>query len=158
MFRLRPPTAICYATMWFFLRKHVAPRVALLQDNWLRFGCVPENWLCCNALFATSVTRDGCFHDRQLVTAHDAAALSMFVEPSSPHVLTHSSGLEPSHTRPTRASSPLTNFPKQDSHHPMHPYPSIPVIRAPRPHAYESIASSHTRHLSPCAHTCTRTP
>ena len=102
---------------------------------------------------------DGYFHDQQLVTARDAAALvhsrQIIIAPC-PHALV--SGLEPSPQSSTRASSPLTNFPKQDSHHPMHPYPNIPVICAPRPHAYESVASSHARHLSPCAHACPRTP
>ena len=50
-------------------------------------------------------------------------------------------GLEPSHTRPTRASSHLTNFSKQDSGQPTHPHPSIPAIRAPSPHAHESVAT-----------------
>ena len=50
-------------------------------------------------------------------------------------------GLEPSHTRPTRASSHLTNFSKQDSRQPTHPQPSIPAIRAPSPHAHESVAT-----------------
>ena len=45
------------------------------------------------------------------------------------------------HTRPTRASSHLTNFSKQDSRQPTHPHPSIPAIRAPSPHAHESVAT-----------------
>ena len=134
--------------------------------------CVHENWLCCNekclqhSLLQCNArhirnTRndDGCFHNRQLVTARDAAALvharRIIITPC-PHALVI--GLERSYIRPTCALSPLTNFPKQDSHHPMHPYPSIPAICAPRPHAFESVATSHSRHLSPCAHTCTRTP
>ena len=56
-----------------------------------------------------------------------------------PHALVI--GLEPSHTRPTRVSSHLTNFSKQDSRQPTHPHPSIPAIRAPSPHAHESVAT-----------------
>ena len=98
-------------------------------------------------------------HLSRCLTAHDAAALihaRRNIIAACPHAPAF--GLEPSHIRPTRASSHLTNFPKQDSLQPTHPYPSIPVVRAPRPHAYESVTSSHARHLIPCAHARMFTP
>ena len=55
---------------------------------------------------------------------------------------------------PARASSPLTIFPKRDSHHPTRPYPSIPCAGTPSPHAHEPVATLARMPSQPlCPHT-----
>ena len=146
----------------FFLSKQLLHHEFHTPRFWLRSGYSTRELVMLQRVVChirNTRNDDGCFHDRQLVTAPDAAALvhahRTIIAPC-PYALVI--GLDPSHTRPIRASSPLTNFPKQDSHHPMHPYPNIPVIRAPRPHVYESVASSHARHLIPHVHASKCTP
>ena len=161
VFWLQPPTAIVTRRCGFLVQTDVAPRIVCRKNVQPRFWLTRELVMLQHDVCHIRSTRndDGCLHDRQLVTAHNAIALvhahRTIIAPC-PYALVI--GLDPSHTRPTRASSPLTNFPKQDSHHPMHPYPNIPVIRAPRPHAYESVASSLARHLIPHVHARIFTP